>query len=347
MVFLWVILIQAMPEGAWVTNIDNLEEVPDWVGHPMVGPNEHVYFIDPRGSRVYHLDAKGAFLRTYGRQGQGPGEFQHPQYFSVSAVSGKILVGDTNRNTLWAFSSEGKFLGAHFENQGSEAFAIGDETILSLEEKDPFVEPNQGCSLVVRKRGESEGTHVKHYSSAQHQDWLTIEYQGSRAVFRETWIRRVLVAVSPDQAMFYVGSNDKIAFDRYLAADLSLAGRVEDATVPNLPLEDEEIASDRSSFRVGSKKFTLADFDHPATKPAVSAIFCDSAQRLWVQLMPRHNQREQHFRIFNPEGTLAGTFVMKYGSVFHADRKFIWITTANREGDQLIVKTPYSLEPVP
>ena len=70
---------------------------------------DRIYVADWTGQRVVAFDASGAYAGSYGRSGDGPGEFR-----SSSAVSmdphGVLTVWDTGRQMLGRWSSEGEFL---------------------------------------------------------------------------------------------------------------------------------------------------------------------------------------------------------------------------------------------
>lgn len=53
-------------------------------------------------SYIYKFDAKGKFLFSFGRRGQGPGELEFPRYFRVNELD-QIVVSDSRRNKLFLF----------------------------------------------------------------------------------------------------------------------------------------------------------------------------------------------------------------------------------------------------
>jgi hypothetical protein len=66
-----------------------------------------IYALDQRKARVDVFSSDGRHLRSIGRQGQGPGEFQAP--FAVALTpAGELLVGEMSRLSL--FDRQGVFL---------------------------------------------------------------------------------------------------------------------------------------------------------------------------------------------------------------------------------------------
>ena len=97
---------------------------------PMKG---RIYVADWTGQRIVAFDASGAYAGSYGRSGDGPGEFR-----SASAVSmdphGVLTVWDAGRQMLSRWSSEGELL----DEQRPEldywgpGFAIGSDWLATV-----------------------------------------------------------------------------------------------------------------------------------------------------------------------------------------------------------------------
>jgi hypothetical protein len=66
-----------------------------------------IYALDQRKPRIDVFSDAGAHLRSIGRRGQGPGEFQTP-FFIALAPAGELMAGEMNR--LSFFDREGAFL---------------------------------------------------------------------------------------------------------------------------------------------------------------------------------------------------------------------------------------------
>lgn len=68
----------------------------------------NVYILCSKNDKnlVYKFDKKGNFLLSFGKKGQGPGEFQSPTYLGIDS-SGKIDITDARKRRLIIFDSEG------------------------------------------------------------------------------------------------------------------------------------------------------------------------------------------------------------------------------------------------
>jgi hypothetical protein len=84
-----------------------------------VNDQGEIFSLDQRKPRVDVFTSDGRHLRSIGRQGQGPGEFQTP-FFIALAPSGELLVGEMGR--LSFFDREGAFLRSRDNSAQSLAF---------------------------------------------------------------------------------------------------------------------------------------------------------------------------------------------------------------------------------
>jgi len=71
-----------------------------------------IYVLDFKSVHVKVFDRNGAFLRTFGRKGQGPGEFELPLMLSFIRTSGELAVHQITRRMSF-FKTDGTFLRHH------------------------------------------------------------------------------------------------------------------------------------------------------------------------------------------------------------------------------------------
>lgn len=74
-----------------------------------VDDDGNIYVIDGLDAHIRVFDKNGVFLRTIGRKGQGPGEFQMPLHVQITA-DGEVLVGDYLGSRAVYFSLDGQFV---------------------------------------------------------------------------------------------------------------------------------------------------------------------------------------------------------------------------------------------
>lgn len=72
-----------------------------------VGPGGEIVVLDPGNNRVVIFDESGDFIRTWGREGQGPGEFQIPTALTVGP-DGVVEIYDLGRGRNIRFDMYGE-----------------------------------------------------------------------------------------------------------------------------------------------------------------------------------------------------------------------------------------------
>jgi len=68
-----------------------------------------VYIVDQRNHRVQEFDVTGSYVRHWGSEGSGPGQFRSPTGIAVDS-SGGVYVVDTGNSRVQKFSASGEFI---------------------------------------------------------------------------------------------------------------------------------------------------------------------------------------------------------------------------------------------
>jgi DNA-binding beta-propeller fold protein YncE len=74
-----------------------------------LGPNDDLFVSDTGGFRVQQYDAEGNYLRTFGTQGQGPGQFARNKGVAVDRT-GNVYIVDAASQLVQIFNPEGQLL---------------------------------------------------------------------------------------------------------------------------------------------------------------------------------------------------------------------------------------------
>ena len=89
---------------------------PDTFNRPcdvVTAPNGDIFVADGHGgnsnARIVKFSKDGTFIKTWGRKGSGPGEFDTPHAITIDS-QGQIFVGDRGNNRVQIFDQDGKFL---------------------------------------------------------------------------------------------------------------------------------------------------------------------------------------------------------------------------------------------
>lgn len=79
----------------------------------VVAPNGDIFVADGHGgntnARIVKFSKDGAFIKTWGKRGTGPGEFNTPHALAFDS-RGRLFVGDRGNDRIQIFDQEGNFL---------------------------------------------------------------------------------------------------------------------------------------------------------------------------------------------------------------------------------------------
>ena len=88
---------------------------PDFFFQPddvLVAPNGDIFVSEGHGgdnSRILKFTKDGKLVKTFGKKGSGPGEFDTPHTLAMD-TKGRLFVGDRNNNRIQIFDQNGTFL---------------------------------------------------------------------------------------------------------------------------------------------------------------------------------------------------------------------------------------------
>ena len=89
---------------------------PDTFNKPsdvVVAPNGDIFVADGHGpgsnARIVKFSADGKFIKAWGKEGTGPGEFNNPHSLAMDS-QGRLFVADRGNSRIQIFDQDGKFL---------------------------------------------------------------------------------------------------------------------------------------------------------------------------------------------------------------------------------------------
>ena len=89
---------------------------PDTFNKPsdvLISPNGDIFVADGHGpgsnARVVKFSADGKFIKAWGKEGTGPGEFNNPHSLAMDS-KGRLFVADRGNSRIQIFDQDGKFL---------------------------------------------------------------------------------------------------------------------------------------------------------------------------------------------------------------------------------------------
>jgi len=110
------VVMQFTPQGKLLKTLGTKGKAGDDPTHlnkptdMAITPNGDVFVSDGYGNRrVAHFDRNGRFVKAWGKQGTGPGEFDFPHSIVVDS-KGLLYVADRSNVRVQVFDQDGKFL---------------------------------------------------------------------------------------------------------------------------------------------------------------------------------------------------------------------------------------------
>ena len=101
-------------------------------------------------ARILKFDKSGKFIKSFGKLGKGPGEFDQPHALAMDS-KGRLFVGDRSNNRIQIFDQDGKFIAEWTQFSRPSGIAI-DATTTSMS---PTRNPDRSTRRTARGRAAS------------------------------------------------------------------------------------------------------------------------------------------------------------------------------------------------
>ena len=275
-----------------------------------LGPERNVFVADAlnREVRVFGLD--GAHVRTFGRDGEGPGEFR--SIYSIAWVGDRLLTYDPHLGRIGEFSAGGEWLGQR-TTAGGWTGSPADLRFYPV-----------GPDEVFRNAlgADMESAWVGHHSRGDTGDTIPW-FRGSEdapgavePIFCEAegchWLLRgpVRGKVRPAPGVRrsdVLGVGIPLPDHRHGSVGDTL--RVIERTLPAEPVSDAEWAVGNEEYDEFRERYPNAScrprtFSRPDRKPFIDKIYVAPDGKLWVEVIRTAGNR---WEFFDPEGRLLGS----------------------------------------
>ena len=285
-----------------------------------LGPGGTVFIADARNLEVRVFGLDGAHQRTFGREGEGPGEFEG--LYSLAWVGDRLLVLDPALGRISEFSAEGEWLGSRrirgqlFGSLTTVRFyTVGpDETFRYAQDIRPdapegpvfAVAPGDGTIFVgYDSRGETGDTVRWTTGPARPPAVIVCQDEGGMTLFTIPFATEILQHPGPG-GVRYTAMTDvyRIAVIRGDADTLRVIGR----SLSPEPVTDAEWARELTDYEEFSEERPNASCNprpsRPETKPLIRALYVAPDGKLWVEVIRSGGNR---WEIFDADGRLRGT----------------------------------------
>ena len=234
----------------------------------------NIYILDAGNCRIQKFDFTGKFVASFGREGQGPGEFQLPISLDIDA-RGNLIVADLRSRKIQIFSKEGSLLNTITMTKTplSNVYALNSGLLATIGTLGYDVEGkgNEPLPKLIRLL-DADGNIVKEFGDMFDYKHRMLNQKGNLFHF-----------VVGDDDFIYLAFSFQNRIDKYSPQGILLwkADRV--LNFKTKPLDKGKI----------ERTATSKSFYSPNMNSVSGAIAADSAGRIWVVTYKRQIKEEE------------------------------------------------------
>ena len=239
-----------------------------------VDTDGNVYVLDGGNFRVLVFDANGNFVRTFGRRGEGPGEFANPMGFAFSG--GRLVIEDMSLARFSAFDPRGQLLQEdHMEERllFLQGYGLPDGDVIALKQA---MVMNGVFMPGILVRISSTGSVVHEYAGAPATERKEADELDKRLLVA---VSRTGFSVDPEGGISFTAAEEYQVLKFAAGGAMTWALRVAHHRIPYpQDLVDARLARarERRPDRAPSEYYV------PEHQPALSSIATDGHGHLWV-----------------------------------------------------------------
>ena len=270
-----------------------------------LGPNEEIFVADRRNYEVKVFGLDGAHLRTFGREGEGPGEFQSLN--SLAWAGDRLLSFDPDQGRIGEWSAQGEWLGQRRTRTG----VTGTSDLVRLYPVGPdevfrFALPGLERRYVgMNSRGETGDTLAwLRGPSSGPPAYIECKYEGGIAFFEVPFAPQFLQHPGPGGVLYSALTSDYRIF--VTRSDGAEVLRVIERPLPGESFSNEEWRAANAEYYQWRETRRGASCDprepaRPDAKPFIEDLFVAPDGKLWVEIVRTTGNR---WEVFDNEGKL-------------------------------------------
>jgi sugar lactone lactonase YvrE len=137
---------------------------PDTFNQPsdvVVAPNRDIFVADGHGgntnARIVKFSKDGKFIKTWGKKGTGPGDFDTPHALAFDS-KGRLFVGDRANNRIQIFDQDGKFLDQWTQFGRPSGIFIDKNDVIYVADSESNMARHPGWKRGIRVGSAKDGT---------------------------------------------------------------------------------------------------------------------------------------------------------------------------------------------
>jgi len=160
------IVVKFSPDGKVLLTLGKVGvagDGPDTFNQPsdvVTAPNGDIFVADGHGgnsnARIVKFSKDGKFIKTWGKKGTGPGEFDTPHAIAMDS-KGRLFVGDRNNNRIQIFDQDGKFLEEWKQFSRPSGIFIDKKDVIFVTDSESNSRRNSGWKRGIRVGSAKDG----------------------------------------------------------------------------------------------------------------------------------------------------------------------------------------------
>jgi len=270
-------------------------------GRFTVDAEDNIYIGDDSDSAIKVFDSQGKYLRTIGREGQGPGEFTDIGDIFL-LPNGRLLVIDFQTRRTLFFSPEGQFLSSFQLKKDFERIYLATDSSCTLEEGIYGENKPERWIKTINFSGEE----LLSFGQFSYPEFKTIRMGGGMARLAVPWSPASAFGGDRTRQWLYHCPGDIYLIEVY--DQQGKLFRKIDRPYERVPVTSEDISEFRSRF-ADRPDSPMAKFyqqmEFPKVKMITNRMIVDSAGNLWVRTNEVKNEGGKEitgYDIFNLDG---------------------------------------------
>jgi hypothetical protein len=308
-----------------------------------VDANGNIYVLDSGNHRLQVFNKNGNYLRTIGKKGQGPGEFDTPSFMSLDEETGNILLTDRSMR-VQIFDKEGQYIdkSIHLAVLLKDFYVGSDGCIWGK-----FISPGMDESHSIKKvtsSGKIKKTiaEIAYYTNRIKLSHSKAGYTANIGGYFFTHGYEYDLFISKiDNHTFIYGNSKEYEL---IAADETGKAlfRIRKDEVPErITKNEEERIKNKISGEIAKRGYFEPDIsiEFPKQKPYFFSILTDSRGRIYVRKNPiSHESDENHiYDMFRKDGYFLHRIIIPiFPDVIHDG--YIYTRSENEETGEEFVK---------
>ena len=309
----------------------------------------NIYICDYKANNIKKFNTSGKYLKTIGRKGQGPGEFNMP--FEIAVTDDRLIVWDWGNRRLCVLAPDGEFIKSVqiFRGEGmpQKMRPLTDGNIVIELEKIYYGEQDKPQdSLIEIFSPDLEKKRTLYTQQVWRNKFMRIESMFTNII--QPFSPLVCWDVSPD-GKIVIGYPSEYKIDLYDSERGKISSFSHSYDPVKVTDEDKESFFSGMTFSSGGTTTQtvpepiVKNTEFPKLKPAFKQILVDSEGNILVWPYRKNREEEsRYFDAFSPEGNFIGNVQIRGNSSFPAgviiQNGSFWLQKADEEGLIEVVK---------